>query len=135
MDPVDPAEPVDPVGEAVRGELALLDPAVRADPASAGALLHPGFTEVGSSGRAWTRAEILEAMAGELSLVGEEVEVRGMTGEQLAPGVVHLRFRTVVGGREARRSSLWRCADDRWQLWFHQGTPVSPTAAGVPAGE
>jgi hypothetical protein len=138
-----PDDTVDPVGEAVRGELALLDPAVRADPARAGALLHPGFTEVGSSGRAWTRAEILDAMAGELSLAGERVEVTGMAGEQLAPDVVVLRFSTVVAGREARRTSLWRRTGDRWELWFHQGTPVgtqvgtpvSPTAGAAPAGE
>ncbi|MCO7222477.1 DUF4440 domain-containing protein [Klenkia sp. PcliD-1-E] len=123
------------VDEAVRGELALLDPAVRADPARAGVLLHPAFTEVGASGRSWTRAEILEAMAGELSLAGEQVEVGDMTGEQVATDVVQLRFTTVVAGRVARRSSLWRRTDGRWQLWFHQGTLVSPTGADAPAGD
>jgi hypothetical protein len=123
------------VAAALAGERALLDPGVRADPARAGALLHPEFAEVGASGRRWGRAEILAAMADELSLAGERVEVRDLQGERIAEDVVHLTYLSDVAGRVARRSSLWRRTDDGWRLWFHQGTPVSPTAAAGPAGE
>ncbi len=133
--PDDGAVPDDGAAAAVAGERALLDPAVRADPARAGALLHPEFTEVGASGRHWTRAEILAAMADELSLAGEVVQVHGMAAARLADDVVHLTYRTDVAGRAAARSSVWRRTDDGWRLWFHQGTPVSPTGAAGPAGE
>jgi hypothetical protein len=129
--------PDDGVAAATAGERALLDPAVRGSGAEA--LLHPDFVEFGSSGRRWDRSAILEAMAGDLSLAGEQVVTTDWSAEHLGPGVVHLTYRSVVGGRAARRSSVWRRTAQGWQLWFHQGTPVpdevSSTAATAPAGE
>jgi len=134
---LDGGVPDDGVAAATAGERALLDPAVRV--AGADRLLHPGFVEVGASGRRWSRAEILEAMAGDLSLTGEHVTTADWRGERLGPDVVHLTYRTRVGERSARRSSVWRRTPAGWQLWFHQGTPVpddvSPTAAAAPEGE
>jgi len=121
------------VRRAVEGEQDLLRPEVRRSADRAGALLHPGFTEVGASGRLWSRAEILAAMAGELSLQGEVVQVRDLHGQRVADDVVHLTYVTDVAGRVARRSSVWRRTGDGWRLWFHQGTPLSPTAAAAPA--
>lgn len=114
---------VDPgIQAAVGGELALLDPAVRAVPARAAALLHPDFCEVGASGRRWERAEILDAMAGELSLAGEDVRVSDVRAVRLAEDVVHLTYATTTEERTSLRSSLWRRVDGRWLLFFHQGT-------------
>ncbi|MFF8832825.1 DUF4440 domain-containing protein [Streptomyces sp. NPDC015131] len=120
------------VEAAIAGELRLLDPAVRASPAEAARLLDPEFTEVGASGRRWTR----EAMLGALPDLapapagGPPVEVSGMTGVQLAPDLVHLTYETAAGGRRVRRSSLWRrdpsggAGSGAWRLYYHQGTPV-----------
>ncbi|WP_225234957.1 nuclear transport factor 2 family protein [Klenkia terrae] len=121
----------DGVRQAVEGELALLRPQVRSS-AQAGELLHPDFVEFGSSGRVWTRPEIVAAMAGELSLAGVELVVSGMGGTRLADDVVHLTYRTERDGVAVGRSSVWRRTGDRWQIWFHQGTPLSPTAAAAP---
>lgn len=143
-EPADDDAADDGVLAATAGERALLDPAVRVSGAQA--LLHPDFTEVGSSGRRWGRAEILAAMAGDLSLTGQEVVTSEWAGARLAPDVVHLTYRSAVAGRVARRSSVWRRTGQGWQLWFHQGTPlpdpvgppcdeVTPTAAAAPAGE
>ncbi|WP_439900787.1 DUF4440 domain-containing protein [Streptomyces somaliensis] len=49
----------DPVAAAVAGELRLLEPAVRTSREEAARLLDPEFTEVGASGRRWTREEML----------------------------------------------------------------------------
>lgn len=122
----------DGVQQAVEGELALLRPQVRSS-AQAGELLHPDFVEFGSSGRVWTRPEIVAAMAGELSLAGVELVVSGMGGTRLADDAVHLTYRTERDGVAVARSSVWRRTGDRWQIWFHQGTPLSPTAAVAPA--
>jgi hypothetical protein len=58
---------------------------------------------------------------------GPRYEVSGMTGVLLAPDLVHLTYESVVEGRRARRSSLWRRDPDRggaWRLYYHQATPV-----------
>ncbi|MFJ8696565.1 nuclear transport factor 2 family protein [Streptomyces roseolilacinus] len=123
-------EVLDPVAAAVAGELRLLDPAVRASRAAAARLLDPEFTEVGASGRRWTREEMLAELPGmEGSAArGPRHEVSRMAGVPLAPGLVHLTYETVAGGRRVRRSSLWRRAVDGagapWRLYHHQGTPV-----------
>jgi hypothetical protein len=107
------------------GELALLDPEVRASAARTAALLHPGFTEFGRSGRRWGRESIVTLLAAE----GEPAPDTGVTvselrGVPLAPDLVHLTFITERGGSRTNRSSLWRRTEDGWQLWFHQGTPT-----------
>ncbi|WP_374986921.1 DUF4440 domain-containing protein [Streptomyces fradiae] len=120
----------DPVAAAVAGELRLLEPAVRASRAEAGRLLDPEFTEVGVSGRRWTR----DAMLADLPAMDGAVpgtphyRASGMAGVLLAPGLVHVTYETEAGGRRARRSSLWRRSPDGagapWRLYHHQGTPV-----------
>ncbi|MFF9629771.1 nuclear transport factor 2 family protein [Streptomyces fradiae] len=119
----------DPVAAAVAGELRLLEPAVRASRAEAERLLDPEFTEVGASGRRWTRDAVLAALPGDAAAPGAPpCRASGMAGVLLAPGLVHLTFETVAGGRRARRSSLWRRSPDGtgapWRLYHHQGTPV-----------
>ncbi len=49
-----------------------------------------------------------------------------MRGVLLAPDLVHLTYESVIAGRRARRSSLWRKGegDTGWRLYYHQGTPV-----------
>ena len=50
-----------------RAEEALLDPAVRSNRARVAELLADDFVEFGSSGRMWTRDQILDLLAGETS--------------------------------------------------------------------
>ena len=112
----------DGFGGAVAGELRLLDPATRADPALSRELLHPDFTEFGASGRIWDRESIVVAMAadpGELTMAEE------MRGFQLAPDVVLLTYRVNRRAQSSLRSSIWTVYDGRWVLVFHQGTPVA----------
>ncbi|MCM2575851.1 nuclear transport factor 2 family protein [Streptomyces meridianus] len=123
----------DDVQVAIAGELRLHDPAVRASRSAAEQLLDPDFVEVGKSGRRWKREEMLaELPAFETSRhTGPRIEVSRMTGVQLAPGLVHLTYETVVGGARARRSSLWRKGDDGtgWRVYYHHATPVPPGTA------
>ncbi|EST35560.1 hypothetical protein N566_17620 [Streptomycetaceae bacterium MP113-05] len=112
------------VRAAVEGELRLLEPEVRRSAQAVLALLHPGFSEVGASGRVWDRDTVPEATAPAPG--GETVRVRSeeMCGTLLAPGVVHLTYVSDAAGRRARRSSVWRETGAGWRLWFHQGTPL-----------
>ncbi|MFJ6409705.1 DUF4440 domain-containing protein [Streptomyces hydrogenans] len=121
------------VAEAVVRERLLHDPAVRLSRPQAEALFDPEFTEVGASGRRWTYGEMIAALpelhGGE---DGPPIEAGSFAGTVLAPGVVHLTYETVIGGRHARRSSVWRRdAEGALRLYYHQGTPV-PDAAERP---
>ncbi len=124
---------LDPVAAAVAGELALLEPSVRASRAESGRLLDPEFTEVGASGRRWTRDALLDAITdmddvAALDAQGTPCVPQGVRGVLLAPGIVHLTYELASGGRHVRRSSVWRKAPDAvlWRLYHHQGTPVPP---------
>ncbi|MGV9453715.1 nuclear transport factor 2 family protein [Streptomyces sp. NPDC003635] len=122
----------DEVTQAVEGELRLLDPTVRASRSLAAELLDPEFVEVGASGRRWTYDEMLAAlpqMAGATEN-GPRYRPSDFTGVVLAPGLVHLTYETVIDGRRARRSSLWRARSDGtgWRMYYHQATPVPPEA-------
>ncbi|MEV6330093.1 nuclear transport factor 2 family protein [Streptomyces sp. NPDC051909] len=126
IDTTGTSEERDAVAAATDGELRLHDPAVRAS-ADGVRLFDPEFVEIGASGRRWTYEEMIAALP---TLHGgadsPRIEVSGLRGVLLAPGLVHLTYETVIAGRRARRSSLWRKGDGDtgWRLYHHQGTPV-----------
>ncbi|MFF3757811.1 DUF4440 domain-containing protein [Streptomyces sp. NPDC002185] len=114
------------VAAATDGELRLHDPAVR-DSADGVRLLDPEFVEVGASGRRWTYADMVAALPTlHGGADGPRIEVSGLRGVLLAPDLVHLTYESVIAGRRARRSSLWRRGEGKtgWRLYYHQGTPV-----------
>ncbi|WKV71213.1 DUF4440 domain-containing protein [Streptomyces sp. PCS3-D2] len=116
------------VAMAIAGEILLMSPGVRTSRTLTDPLLDPEFVEVGASGRRWDREAMLAALpdleggcAG-----GPRYEPAGLAGVELAPGLVHLTYETVIDGRRARRSSLWRLSEDGtgWRMYYHQATPV-----------
>jgi hypothetical protein len=106
-------------------ELQLQKPEVRAEPGAVEALLHPGFSEFGASGRRWGRTEMLAALAAEQP-GGEEPAITAteMTGTRLADDVIHLTYLSQRAGRRALRSSIWLRTSDGWRVYFHQGTLI-----------
>jgi len=103
----------------------LLDPEVRHDRAAAAALLDPEFLEIGSSGRLFTREQILAFLAEEAP---SAVELRDFAARTLAPGVALVRWRSVrPDGAACLRSSVWIRRDGGWRMIFHQGTRISET--------
>ncbi|MDC2958083.1 DUF4440 domain-containing protein [Streptomyces gilvifuscus] len=114
------------IAAAKDGELRLHDPAVRASAVGV-RLFDPEFVEIGASGRRWTYEEMVAALPTLHGGVdGPRIEVCDMRGVLLAPDLVHLTYESVIAGRRARRSSLWRKGegDTGWRLYYHQGTPV-----------
>src|SRR5690606_9513481 len=100
-------------------EQALLTDALRADPPSAAELLHPGFTEIGASGRRYDRDEALAHLAPVPGVSAAE-----LAADEVAPGVAPLQR---VAGRPAGpggRASVWVREQGRWLLRHHQGTSV-----------
>ncbi|WP_073951405.1 nuclear transport factor 2 family protein [Streptomyces kebangsaanensis] len=113
------------VQAAIDGELRLLDPGVRASTALVSELLDPEFTEIGASGRRWDAESILTVTSAGTVSPEAPIEASRMSGEVLAPGIVHLTYFTVHQGYRAWRSSLWRLTETGWRMYFHQGTPAA----------
>ena len=108
-------------------ERSLWAPQNRNDPDHVDRLLHPDYLEVGSSGRMWTRQEILVP-------VGDfQAELADLAAVELAPDVVLVTYTSIIDDltgtdeitqRPVKRASLWLHSGDRWLLRHHQGTPV-----------
>ena len=106
-------------------ERRLLEPGVRSSRQELDALLADGFVEFGSSGRVWTRNEIIaDMLAGPTS----DIEIDSVESHHIGDDVVLITYRSRRPGEtdanEALRSSIWRRAGDTWELVFHQGTKV-----------
>ncbi|WP_432477608.1 RNase H family protein [Nocardioides sp. GXQ0305] len=103
-------------------ERSLLTDEVRSDPAAVAALLDPGWTEVGRSGRVWTREDLLAS----IGPLPDPVDLEVLGVERVADGVLLLRWRAVAGsGPTTLRSSLWVRSPGGWRQRYHQGTPES----------
>lgn len=95
--------------------------ACRSNRARVRKLLAPDFIEVGASGRVWDRPSVLDLLASQTN-DDEEIAVEQLTGRMLGEGFALVRWDSASQGRRARRTSLWRCTNGRWQLVHHQGT-------------
>jgi hypothetical protein len=109
-------------------ELQLLQREVRASPARLSELLGPGFIEIGSSGRRYTREEVLEQLPHAEPL---QYRIEDFQALELSPGVVLAVYRLFApspsgGLMSSHRSSLWKVRDAHWQIIFHQGTTAEP---------
>jgi ribonuclease HI len=88
-------------------------------------VLAPDFLELGRSGRVWTREAILAVPWQDLDATLTDLAVAGV-----ADGVALVTYVSEVRHDElerASRASLWRGDAGRWQLRFHQGTPLPLT--------
>ncbi|PYF97290.1 hypothetical protein SAMN05216184_11674 [Georgenia satyanarayanai] len=111
------------VAAAWEAEEALLTPSVRGDRARLESLLGPDFTEIGQSGRLWTRGGIVAALVGDSAPLPPAV-LTERAARLVAPDTVLLTYRLELDGAVSRRSSLWRRDDDGVRCLFNQGTPV-----------
>ena len=117
-------EPLPALLEAL--ERRLLAPAVRNSVGEVSALLADEFVEFGSSGAVYTKAEMVAALQMEQS---PRADARDFAVRILAPDIALITYRTErrndgAPPKQSRRSSIWRHLDDRWQMIFHQGTPI-----------
>lgn len=108
-----------------RAELELIHPETRHTRVSLEKLLHPLYTETGSTGNTYGRATIIEMM------IGQEpggVVIRDFQAHPLNADTAFVTYRSIgTGGQEARRTSIWTRTDARWQLRYHQGTRIPNT--------
>ena len=114
----------DLTNEACRLEVRLLDPEVRSQPSLVAELLHEDFIEYGSSGRRWTRDEIVHELSSDS--VATRIATFDLTGSELADDVALVTYRSSRDGCEAWRSSIWIRQDGRCRMLLHQATPIPP---------
>lgn len=98
----------------------LLSDRVRSDPGRVREILHPQFTEFGSSGRVWTRNRLLA----EIVALPMRVHYEPVGADRLAADVILLRWRAVSAHTEWLRCSVWQRVEGQWRLRFAQGTQV-----------
>jgi ribonuclease HI len=111
-------------------ELALARRDETAIPGGYQSVLHDSVVEFGTSGRVWTRDEILEALNSGPRV--DAVTIEKFDVHIVRPGVFLVMYETtqtdpVTGlSSRQRRSSLWMREGDGFVLRFHQSTPIAP---------
>ena len=117
------------IGEELRRlETDLLRSEIRRNCEALWGLLAEDFCEFGSTGRIYSRDQIVKALQKESPRL---FSVTDFSVKVLSEGVALVRYQAhrAEAGKEAStslRSSIWVLRDSRWQMLFHQGTRVGP---------
>lgn len=107
--------------EHIKGlEEKLLRPEVRTSPEELDKLLADEFCEYGSAGSIFVKSDFMGA--GGVSAF--KMTLHNFDMHALAHDVVLATYQIIdeTRNRHTLRSSIWKCRDGRWQLFFHQGT-------------
>jgi hypothetical protein len=105
----------------------LLRQDTRNSPDEVATFLHRDFFEFGGSGTVWNRQQTIDRLAQEHPM---ERSFTDLSVRSLAADVTLVTYRAVgrdlASGNEwhSLRSSIWKLTDGRWQVIFHQGTPI-----------
>ncbi len=107
-------------------ETDLLKPEVRSSKEKLDELIAPDFIEYGSSGLVYDKNDILERLPNGDSPVYTLSDFEIFI---LSENVVQTRFKTDRVDKDGSttssfRSSLWRKENNKWQMFFHQGTVI-----------
>jgi hypothetical protein len=114
--------PVDPLDELTSREPIFHRPALGTDFES---MITDDFWEVGASGRAYTRAHVLEVLGERMRNPPEDHwETSDFRCQELAPDVYLLTYALRQGERRTRRATIWRHTPGGWKIQYHQGTEV-----------
>ncbi|WMN62234.1 nuclear transport factor 2 family protein (plasmid) [Pseudoalteromonas xiamenensis] len=107
-------------------ERQLLEPEVRSDPNALGALLDDEFYEISANGLVFNKHHVLTRLPKEKV---PQFYNQQFTGRMLHEHIVQLSYRAAYRSTArsefhfSMRMSLWRFKNNRWQLYYHQGTP------------
>jgi hypothetical protein len=95
----------------------LVTPAVRASADALDRLISDQFVEFGSSGRVYTKPDVIALMLAQPSVTSSLTDFRVLA---VSTDVALAVYRT----ERSLRSSLWRREGQVWRIVFHQGTKV-----------
>jgi hypothetical protein len=109
--------------EALLGlEKLLMDPVFRKNRDEVDMVLAEEFREFGSSGRIWSREEILHLLATEPAQAPPCVVDFAVQIIAADTALVTYRAIRAESNSATLRSSIWVLRGSRWQVVFHQGT-------------
>lgn len=101
----------------------LLKPEIRSSKSELTQILADEFFEIGSSGKLlYKDKEISEEGIGVVKMTMDQFEVHPLSDEIV---LTTYRILNEETQQHSLRSSIWKWADERWQMVFHQGTRVS----------
>lgn len=108
-------------------ETDLLKPEIRTSVEKLNELIPDDFIEYGSSGLVYNKKIILERLPQGSSPTYTLSDFEMVT---LSEDIVQTRFKTdrvnLDGSKTTSlRTSLWRKTNNKWQIFFHQGTPIN----------
>jgi hypothetical protein len=89
-------------------------------------MMHPGFWEIGASGRRYSREYILAELERRQQHPAEDLwQTSDFHCRMLAPDIYLLTYTLIQNKiRKTRRSTLWQYTEVGWKILFHQGTMV-----------
>lgn len=94
-------------------------------PADLEAMLAADFWEIGASGRRYSRAYVLETLAGRRENPAEDHwKTSDFLCRELARDLYLLTYTLSQGERLTRRATIWQRHGEDWKIVFHQGTIV-----------
>lgn len=106
-------------------EQKLLQPDIRKSVEDLTLMIADAFIELGSSGRTYDKQQMIDVLP---TLPIIKMTIMDFEAKLLAKEVVLTIYRLAKHGNEtieySLRSSIWLLRDDKWQIVFHQGTPL-----------
>ncbi len=82
-------------------------------------ILADEFKEIGSSGKMYTKSDCLNEGVGLFEMTVHDFEVYPLSEDLTLTTYLLIN---ATRNRNTLRSSIWKYIDNRWQLYFHQGT-------------
>lgn len=115
------------IGQVIEFELALLTPEVRRSKCRLEGLLDPDFRDIGTSGRLWSRAEMIATLSSGGDDVREPIQAVDIIGTSLGPDLVLL---THMSTRKGVQHAAVPCGDGPRRLgdYFTTRAPCSLTS-------
>ena len=100
-------------------EIELLKPAARKSVERLDQLISDEFIEFGSSGKVYSKQDILQTLPYEKE---QAIEINNFKTAELSEDVVLATYRATIDGVPSLRSSIWKRVSSNWKMIFHQGT-------------
>lgn len=111
-------------------EIELLQPKVRKSAKRIGALLADDFLEFGMFGKKFSKRDMVKLLPNSKNEKNEKYIATGFKAKEIAPNTIRLTYKAsieyITTGKKilTLRCSLWQKRNNKWQMIFHQGTPI-----------
>lgn len=108
-------------------EVKLLQSNVRKSPNEIEQLLADDFMEIGCSGRTYNRQQVIEALQNESTakMTISDFQILNLSETVVLATFRETKFNSANGiENDSLRSSIWKLFGDKWEMIFHQGTPL-----------